>query len=304
MTEHDCIVIGGGPAGLTAAIYLARFHLSVCVLDDGRSRASLIPLSHNHGGFPDGIAGTELLRRMRQQAENFGARFLDERAEALAWDSGCFRIGVGPRNLRAGKVLLATGVRNLRPDVPDPLHDEALARGLLRYCPICDGFEASDQRIAVLGAGEHALNEAQFLRSYSRDVTLVAPYGPHALTEEQRQRMESWRIACVDGPVGAIRLEDRSILLALGNHTGTFDTLYAALGTEVRSELARAAGAQTADDGSVLVDRHQMTSVEGLYAAGDVVKSLDQISTAMGHAAIAATAMRNAICGTRPLRRG
>jgi len=82
-----------------------------------------------------------------------------------------------------------------------------------------------------------------------------------------------------------------------------FDALYAALGTEVRSALARAAGAETAADGAVLVDRHQMTSVEGLYAAGDVVKGLDQIAAAMGQAAIAATAMRNAICAGTPLRR-
>ena len=302
--ELDCIVIGGGPAGLTAAIYLARFHLTVMVLDDGRSRAGLIPLTRNHAGFPDGIAGAELLGRMRRQAEGFGVRIMPERADALERGGDGFRAGLRGGELRAAKVLLATGVHNLRPDLPDRLHEEALARGLLRYCPVCDGFEVSDRAIAVLGTGAHALKEAEFLRSYSAAVTLVAPYGPHALTKGQRRAMESWGIACVDGPVEAMRLDGRSITLVLADHALSFDTLYAALGTEVRSELARAAGAQTAEDGSVLVDRHQMTSVEGLYAAGDVVLGLDQISTAMGQAAIAATDMRNAICERRPLRRG
>ena len=82
-----------------------------------------------------------------------------------------------------------------------------------------------------------------------------------------------------------------------------FDTLYAALGTELRSELARGAGAATAADGALLVDRHQMTSIEGLHAAGDVVKGLDQIAVAMGQGAVAATAMRNALCAAHPLRR-
>ena len=239
-SEHDCIVIGGGPAGLTAAIYLARFHLSVAVLEDGRSRAGLIPLTRNHAGFPGGISGPELLGRMRQQAEGFGALILQERAEALARDGGRFRISLGVRHLHADKVLLATGVRNLRPDIADSLHDEALARGLLRYCPICDGFEVSDRRLAVLGTGEHALNEAQFLRSYSEDVTLVAPYGPHNFTDAEQRRLGNWGIASALGPVGSITLEDRRILLALEDRVIGFDTLYVALGAEVRAELARA----------------------------------------------------------------
>ncbi len=300
----DCIVIGGGPAGLTAALYLARFHLSVAVLDDGRSRAALIPLTRNHAGHPDGIAGAELLRRMTLQAEKFGARILPERAESLAQEDCGFRIGTRKAELQAEKVLLATGVRNLRPDMPDALHDEALARGLLRYCPVCDGFEVTDQRVALLGTGDHALGEAQFLRSFSADVTLVAPYGPHAFTGDQKGQLAGWNIAGVDGPVIGIRLEERRISLRLDERALGFDTLYAALGTEVRSELARCAGAQTSGDGSVLVDRRQMTSVEGLYAAGDVVKGLDQIGNAMGQAGIAATAMRNSICERRPLRRG
>ena len=297
------MVIGGGPAGLTAAIYLARFHLSVGVFEDGRSRAAQIPLARNHAGHPGGIPGAELLARMRKQAEDQGARIIPARAEGLAKQDGFFHAETTAGPARAEKALLATGVRNLRPDMPEATHAEALARGLLRYCPVCDAYEVTDRDVALLGTGEHALGEARFLRSFTARVTLVAPYGQHRFGDEQEADRAAWGIAALDGPVDRIALEEDRIALTLRGQLRRFDTLYAALGTAVRSELARAIGAQTSADGAVLVDRHQMTSVEGLYAAGDVVKGLDQIGNAMGQAGIAATAMRNAICAARPLRR-
>jgi thioredoxin reductase (NADPH) len=300
---QDCIVIGGGPAGLTAAIYLARFHLSVTVLDDGRSRARLIPMTRNHAGFPEGIAGAELVSRMQQQAEVYGAVIRPWRAESITRVEGGFEVMTADGVIRARKVLLATGVINLRPRMDEAAHAQALAAGLLRYCPVCDGFEVTDRRVALLGTGEHALREAEFMRSFTRDVTLVAPDGAHDFSAAQKESLACWSIAAVDGPVTEFQLAQKRITLQAGERLESFDTLYAALGTAVRSELARGAGAETSADGGVLVDRHQMTSVEGLYAAGDVVKGLDQISNAMGQAGVAATAMRNAICEEAPLRR-
>ncbi len=302
--EVDCVVVGGGPAGLTAAIYLARFHLSVALFDDGRSRAALIPVTHNLGGFPVGVGGPDLLRRMRFQAESFGAAISPATVDAIARrDGGGFSIAAGGEQLAAHKVLLATGVVNLPPPMTVEEHDDALRRGLLRYCPVCDGHEVTDRAIAVLGSGAHGIAEAQFLRSFSARVTLVAPHGPHRFTPDEREQLAHWNIAWRDGPVEAIAPLQRQVELRIMGDWQRFDTLYVALGTELRSELARGAGAQTATDGAVLVDRHQMTSLDGLYAAGDVVKGLDQIATGMGQAAIAATAMRNAICEARPLRR-
>ena len=299
----DCLVIGGGPAGLTAAIYLARFHLAVVLIDSGHSRAEAIPCSHNHAGFPDGVSGIELLTRMRDQASKYGAGLhrglvsdimrTDDRFVARS-DCGTFS---------ARTVLLATGVVNRRPEmIGDQAHDLALASGLLRYCPICDGYEVTDKRIAVLGTGGRGMAEAKFLRSYSADVTLVAPGEGHDLDAGERAELAEAGIALA-GTCRKIVPEDGQIMLDIDGEEHRFDTLYPALGSEIRSQLAEPLGARMGGEGCMLVDAHQRTNVEGLYAAGDVVLGLDQISHAMGEGGVAATTIRNDLAKVAPLLR-
>ena len=298
----DCAIVGGGPAGLTAAIYLARFHLAVTVIDAGNSRAALIPRTHNHAGFPEGIAGPALLARMREQALKYGADLRDGSVQALAQTADGLAIIMEGRTVHAQTVLLATGVVNRRPPMmDDETHDHALAQGLLRYCPICDGYEVTDLNIAVLGTGQRGCDEAVFLRSYSRDVTLVVPE-VHELSQEQRATMEDAGIALA-GVCHGIQLADDKIVLELDDGPRSFDSLYPALGSDIRSELAGMVGAALTEDGCLLVDAHHRTDVAGLYAAGDVVKGLDQISHAMGEGGVAATTIRNDLARKAPLRR-
>jgi len=299
----DCIIIGAGPAGLTAAIYLARFHLKIRLFDDGSSRAALIPRTNNHAGYPDGIPGAELLLLMQRQAERFGAVREEVHVDAIEPGDGGFAVRVGDRAARARTVLLATGVVNNRPDMPRDLHDAALAKGLIRYCPICDGYEVTDKRIGVIGTGEHGMREALFLRGYSKDVTLVAPGAAHVLDDECRKALDAAGIEHLDGPCTPIAIDGETIRIGTANGPRAFDTLYPALGSTIRSELAVAAGARASDDGCLEVDAHQRTSVPGLFAAGDVVKGLDQISHAMGEAGVAATAIRNALNEQSAIRR-
>jgi thioredoxin reductase (NADPH) len=165
----DCLIVGGGPAGLTAAIYLARFHLDILVVDAGKSRAGWIPCSHNHAGFPDGISGKELLVRMRTQAQKYGAKIVSDRVSKLERDeeSKLFNATWGAGQAQSRTVLLATGVTNRRPPMDEDLHDEALSRGLIRYCPICDGYEVTDKKVGVIGSDSHGVAEAIFIRSYT-----------------------------------------------------------------------------------------------------------------------------------------
>ncbi|MCP3729143.1 FAD-dependent oxidoreductase [Sphingomonas sp. MG17] len=301
---EDCIIVGAGPAGLTAAIYLARFHLSIRLFDCGSSRAALIPKTRNHAGFPDGIAGKDLLARMLEQAELYGAvreMFEVTRIEPLAEG---FAVHADGRTFPARAVLLATGVVNKRPEgLDDPLHGEALMRGLLRYCPICDGYEVTDKRIGVIGTGDHGMREALFLRGYTSDITLISPGAGHELDVDCAAALDAAGVTRVDGPCGGYTIEGERIAVDTAAGRLAFDSLYPALGSRIRSRLAVAAGARASEDGCLEVDDHQRTSVPGLFAAGDVVKGLDQISHAMGEAGVAATTIRNMLAEQRPIRR-
>ncbi len=192
----DCLIVGGGPAGLTAAIYLARFHLDILVVDAGKSRAGLIPCTHNHAGFPDGINGKELLDRMRAQAQKYGAKIVTDRVTKVECDeaSGLFTGTWGSGKESARTVLLATGVTNRRPPMDEDLHDDALARGLIRYCPICDGYEVTDKKVGVIGSDSHGVAEAVFLRGYTADVTLIAPDTALQLAPEDQKKLKLAKI--------------------------------------------------------------------------------------------------------------
>jgi thioredoxin reductase (NADPH) len=301
----DCLIIGGGPAGLTAAIYLARFHLDILIVDAGKSRASWIPRSHNHAGYPEGINGKELLRLMREQAQRYGAKIIRDRVTKLEKDeeSGIFTATWGSGCERARTVLLATGVTNRRPPMDEDLHDEALANGLIRYCPICDGYEVTDKKVGVIGSGSHGVAEAMFIRSYTADVTLIAPDAALELSPEDQQKLADAKVEAVDGPAQAVAVSKSCIVVETAQGTYTFDSVYPALGSDTHTQLGEMVGAELTEDVCFRCDDHQRTSVEGLYAAGDVVHGLDQISHAMGEGGVAATTIRNDLAKQTPMLR-
>jgi len=299
----DCLIVGGGPAGLTAAIYLARFHLDILIVDDGRGRAQSIPCTHNHAGFPDGISGKELIARMKEQAQLYGAEIIDGFVTRLdkTEDGFCANWGSGPVNART--VLLATGVKNRRPPMDEDLHDDALARGLIRYCPICDGYEVTDKKVGVIGSDSHGVAEALFVRGYTPDVTLIAPDKALEISNEDRGRLEEAGIEMVDGPAQAVAIAEDCITVDTAEGHYTFDSVYPALGSDTHTQLAEQVGARLNEQGCLGVDARQRTSVPGLYAAGDVVIGLDQISHAMGQAGVAATTIRNDLAKVKALLR-
>ena len=287
----DALVVGAGPAGLTAATYLARFHRDFVVVDGGKSRARWIPESNNCPGFPHGIGGEALLGKLREQARSFGVRIEAGQIARLERDGGHFlATAQDGRRWRARCVLLATGVVDVMPAM-DGLED-GIARHAVRLCAVCDGYEASDDAIAVLAPAEEAIRHALFLRSFSRNVTAIR-------SEEGEPSAECAALAREAGvellpPAQAMRcLPDDGCEIDTGAGRHRFDTLYPVLGAEAQSQLAVALGATVDDNGELVVDARQQTSVEGLYAIGDVVSALNQIAVALGHAAIAATALHN-----------
>lgn len=299
----DCLVIGGGPAGLTAAIYLARFRLSVLVIDAGGGRASLIPCTRNQAGFPDGVSGHELLARMRDHAQRAGAQVMSARVERLTRGADGMVAHTARGAFTARAVLLATGVTNHRPSMSDQMHAAALAAGRWRYCPVCDGFEVIDQNVAVIGTGAHAVKEALFLRAYTRRITLVAARGEHILTSAEAAQLAAAGIVVAGGALCGISLQSNGLSILTRDGEMLFDTAYPAMGSTAHSDLAKNLGADLTPDGCIKVDQRQRTSTPDLYAAGDVVAGLDQISHAMGEAGVAATTIRNDLAALSPLQR-
>lgn len=285
----DVIVLGGGPAGLTAATYLRRFHRSCLVLDAGHSRARWIPESNNCPGFPNGVSGVELLRRMRQQASEFGTQFESLAVEKVQLADGVFTLFSGARTWRAHRVILATGISDKLPE--GDWVEAAVACHALRLCSICDAYEASDSRIGVYGPISDIAAHGAFLRTYSEQVFLLptdAAVGGDGLNEARLAGvhvLEHGGSLGFDGSRCTYTLRDGSVEL--------FDSVYPFLGARTTAGIVAGLGAAVSEKQELLVDRHQMTSVQGLYAIGDVVSGLNQISVAVGQAAIAATHLHN-----------
>ena len=286
----DALVVGAGPAGLTAATYLARYRRRFAVVDAGKSRARWIPTSNNCPGFPQGIGGSDLLCTLRAQASQFGVAIEDARIERLERDGDCFvATAADGRQWRARFVLLATGVVDVMPAM-DGL-EAGIASHAVRLCAVCDGYEASDADIAVLAPVDDAIHHAAFLRSFSRTVAAIP-------SDDAAPSPECARVAREAGiellpPARALRCDEQGCTVETEAGTRHFDTLYPVLGSDAQSHLATALGARVDDNLELVVDARMQTSVDGLYAIGDVVSGLNQISVGMGHAAIAATCIHN-----------
>lgn len=286
----DTLIIGGGPGGLTAAVYLLRFRRRIALIDKGHSRAALIPVSHNFPGHPEGVHGADLLENLRAQVGRYGGQVDEGDITGLARQDGIFIATLDGREVRARTVLLATGVADA--GLPVEGWHEAVAAGAVRLCPVCDGFDVIGSRVAVVSSEKNPVGHALFLRTFCKDVTLFAP----PLAGSDLSRLAAARVRHVADAVKGVTLQDGHPVIHTADQTDhVFDVLYPMLGESARSALASALGAETADCEELVVDGHQQTTVPGLYAVGDVVRGLNQISVAAGQAAVAATAIHNAL---------
>jgi thioredoxin reductase (NADPH) len=291
----DCLIVGGGAAGLTAAVYMGRYRRRALIVDAGGSRLQLIPRTRNLAGFPDGIEGPELLARMREHARRYGTPTEEATVERLQrLDDGTFRAEAGERSWRARFVLLASGARDVEPEIEGI--GGALKAGQVRYCPVCDGFETQGQRVAVLGRAGHGLRESLFISGFGNQVTWLAMATQEEVDPAQLAQLRTAGVRLADSPPQRIDCGVDGVGVRVELQNGQvleFDTMYSALGLRHQCDLATALGARARDNGQLEVDAHQQTTVEGLYVAGDVAVDLNQISVAAGHAAIAATAIHN-----------
>lgn len=295
MQPIDCLIIGGGPAGLTAAIYLARFHRSVLVVDAGDSRSSLIPISHNYPGFPDGISGADLLERLRDQASHYGASVTTGVVTALEKNNEIFKALVEEKAIYAKKVLLATGISDRHTFIDN--WSESVLSGKIRLCPICDAYDITDTDLAIISSIDCCVAHAKFIRHYSSKIALFCVPAANQLSVDDRASLMEMDVQVNDEAIEKIRVADNQpvIIETQAGNKYSFDTIYLMLGEASSKQLATDLGAACAPNGRLEVDKHQCTTVDGLYAAGDIVSNLHQVSVAIGQAAIAATGMHNSL---------
>jgi len=290
--RHDVIIIGAGPAGLTAAMYLGRYRRAVLVLHDGQSRALRVPLTHNAPGFPEGIRGPDLIERMTRHADEFGATVEECRVTDIDPVAGGFRLRLEDGTTRQSRaVILASGIFLNQVDLPHPVHEAAIEAGVLRYCPVCDGYEHRDKRIGVVGCDSDGAAEALFLRQYSDDVTLM-PLSHPELSPAQAHEMATAGVVVEAGALLGLEPQADHIEVRLkGRGPLIFDVIYPALGCRPRAELAERLGVVLTETGCL--PSQGDSGFPGFFGAGDVVEGLDQISVAMGHGAQAATKAHN-----------
>lgn len=285
---YDTLIIGGGPGGLTAGIYLRRFRRDIVIVDKGRSRLDLIPVTHNFPGFPDGIRGEQLLDNLRCQLGKYGGVITGGEVTSLRREGDRFIAQYDGGELHARSVLLATGIADA--GLPIENWHAAVAAGAVRLCPVCDGFDVLDKRIAIVSSDTNPVGHALFMRTFSSDVTLFER-DEVRLDADQRRTLEQAQVRYELSPLKGISMSGSMtpILHTADDQDHQFDVVYPMLGETARSDLAQSLGARTDNCMGLEVDAHQCTSVPGLYAVGDVVVGLNQISVAAGHAAIAAT---------------
>jgi len=287
----DVMVIGAGFAGLSAAIYLSRNHTDTLVADSGHSMALWEPAVQNYLGFPEGISGIALLERGRIQAARFGTQFVqDEISSArVRTDSGFDAIGRAGR-YRARRLLIATGLTHLPPEIPGVR--ECLGKSLF-FCKDCDAFRAQGGRLAIIGRNSEAVEYALAMLRFSPQVTVVLngktprwDAGHQAWLEEYAIPVRTERILDVqhdNGQLRALGFESRDRL--------PVDFAFTTRGDVYHNDLAKSLGATLDKDGEIAVDEHMRTSVPGLYAAGCVTPANCQMIIAAGQGATAGQAI-------------
>ncbi len=287
---HDVIVVGGGIAGLSAAIYLGRAQRDVVVIDSGHSMAKWEPVVQNYLGFPKGVGGKELLKNGRTQAERYEAGFIQDEIKSVSGQKSIFVLKGKRKTYRAKRLLIATGIFHLPPEIPGV--KECLGHSMF-FCKDCDGYRVRGKRIAIIGANDETVEYALAMLDYSSCV-IVATNGKRPVWDKQHARwLQEYEI-----PVARKRISDvdhrkrkiRALKFASGSNL-KIDYLFTTRGDVFHNQLAKQLGAKIDPDGQIKVDQCMRTTVSRLYAAGCVTPANCQMIIAAGQGAAAAQAI-------------
>ena len=300
-TEYDVVVVGGGPAGLTAALYTTRLGHDTAVVNRGGGRAAMMLDTHNVIGVTEDVSGNEFLQTAIEQLEAYGTDYrrglvtgverldVGEEADAVAGGTRRFRVETQSGDLLADRVVLATGFDDARPDPPLP----RTGRGL-HYCLHCDAYMFVDEPVYVMGHGEAAAHVAMIMLNFTDEVDLLLRGDEPTWSDETDRQLRAHPVDVIAEDVESIERGEDGWLEAFVFEDGTrrgYRGGFAMYGSEYNNDLARELGCEINDDGTVAVDDHGRTSVEGVLAVGDLTPGHNQIPVAMGEGAKAGLAI-------------
>lgn len=294
----DVLVVGGGPAGLSAATWLGRYRRRTLLVDAGNQRNRSVEEVHGVLGR-DPVSPAQLRADALEDLARYPHVSLRQGTVAsIVPDGDGFAADVDGDVVHASRVVLATGVRDRLPDI------EGLAEHYgadVQHCPTCEGFEARERIVVVLGWGGHVPAFATELLDWASRVTVCSDGSPLEITAEQRRRCEDIGVEILDDRAEALigsRGDLRAVRLASGRRIPA-DLAFFSIGHDATVELARALGCALTDEGVIAVDEEQRTSVEGVFAAGDVTPGMQLVSIAMGEGTIAGVACAQSLQGRR-----
>jgi len=300
MDDVDVAVIGGGPAGLAAALWAGRYRRTVLLADAGHPRNRWVDHSHGYLGS-DGVRPAELLERARTELERYPeVRVVRELADDVRRrDDGRFEVALaGGGSHLAHRVVLATGVEDRFPQVAG-FFDHYGAD--VFHCPTCDGYEARGRQVVVLGWSEHVAGFALGLLDWAATLAIVTDGRRFEGDEHHREQLAAHGIRVVEADAEAFvgrRGELRAIRLASGDELPC-DMSFFSIAHAPSNGLAERLGCEMAHEGCVLVDERAETTVEGVYAAGDLTPGIQLVQVAAAKGAIAGTQAAQSLRGQR-----
>lgn len=291
---YDAIIVGGGPAGLTCAIFLGRYRRRVLLVDDGRPRNYATHAIHGFLGQHN-IPPHELRKRGRAEAVECGVEICEARVTKVERSGDLFDVETTAGPLRARRIVLAYGVRDTLPDIP---HIEDYYGTTVHHCPDCDGWESRDQRIGVIAWGKRAVGLALKLLQWSDDVVVFTHGHEREWDEEQRSKLLAERVAVKDEKIVALEGNEGRVSFAV-LETGErvpVQRLFFSIHVERSSTLAEDLGCEVdPEKADVKVDEHRCTTVEGVWAIGDLVPGAQLAITSAADGAIAAISINKSL---------
>ncbi|MEO5753569.1 MAG: NAD(P)/FAD-dependent oxidoreductase [Chthoniobacterales bacterium] len=288
--RREVIVIGGGIAGLSAAIYLGRAERDTLVIDSGHSMARWEPEVQNYLGFPKGVGGEELIRYGRQQAKRYQVEFAKDEIKSVAKRKEGFFLRGRRRSYRTNRLLLATGIFHLPPKIPGV--KECLGHSMF-FCKDCDGFRVRGKRIAVCGANNEAVEYALGMMLYSPCVIVMTNGEKPHWSRRHAALVKEYEVPVVQEKITGVNHRGCQVrgLRVKGGPEVRIDYIFTTRGDIFHTELAESLGARLDSEGQIEVDRCMRTNVPRLYAAGCVTPANCQMIIAAGQGAAAAQAI-------------